>query len=379
MSMFTLRVRDFRALERIDWAPSGVCVLAGANGAGKTTTLDALRFVRELFVNGQEDVFQVVDGVAFRRWGAGLEAPVEFALEVGEIRWKVRFPMSAQGIRGTYGEELHRGEEVVIRAAMFQETWDLRGEAQPRHTRRCGARVLWDRGTEPWMKPLVDFLEGIRVYPGYSLGQVKTVQPVSQGDAVLHGDGRNLWSVLSNWKASPLRYGGRYQWVMDEAHRAFPDLIGSIEFDRGIPYVFRPGSADPAEGLLPNRQADGLLAGLLHLTAVAGAPGGSLLAFDELEEHLHPHAIRSVISAMRAKADEQDLTIVLTTHSPVVLNQFRDEPDQVYVLGHGDPDAPSPAPMTDLHDEAWIAQAKLGSLYEQLAFGAPPAIGKTAP
>jgi len=47
----------------------------------------------------------------------------------------------------------------------------------------------------------------------------------------------------------------------------------------------------------------------------------------------------------------------------------------VYVLGHGVKDLDVPAPMTDLHNEEWLAQAKLGSLYERLAFGAP-AIGE---
>ena len=31
-----------------------------------------------------------------------------------------------------------------------------------------------------------------------------------------------------------------------------------------------------------------------------------------------------------------------------------------------------PASMTALHSAEWIAQAKLGTLYERLAFAAPP-------
>ncbi|MBK6848829.1 MAG: ATP-binding protein [Proteobacteria bacterium] len=132
-----------------------------------------------------------------------------------------------------------------------------------------------------------------------------------------------------------------------------------------------PGATDPADGLPPNRAADGLLVGLLHLTAVAGALDGSLVAFDEVENHLHPHAIRSLIAAMRQQAEERNLTIVLTTHSPVVLNQFVCAPEQVYVLDRADPDLPMPARMSDLHNEDWLAQSKLGTLYERLAFAAP--------
>lgn len=373
---FRIRVRDFRVLERLDWSPEGVCVLSGANGVGKSTTLDAFRFLRALFSRGHESAFGAVDGVAFQRWGADLNAPVEFCVEVGELTWTLRFPMSAQGLKSTYGEELHRGGEVVLRAAMFQDEWILGQERQPLDEARCCTKVLWDRQSPPWMRPLVDVLSGIRIHDTYWLNQVKRVEPARATDSFLHMTGRNLWSVLANWKGSPLRYHGQFDWVMAEARRAFPGIIGTIEFDRGLPYLFRPGANDPSEGLLPNRAADGMLTGLLHLTALAGAKDGSLLAFDEVENQLHPHAIRSIIAAMRRQADERDLTIVLTTHSPVVLNQFRDEPGQVFVLGHGEPDLKVPASMTELHTEEWIAQAKLGSLYERLAFGAPEIDGQ---
>lgn len=378
MPHFTLRISNFRVLERLDWMPEGVCVLSGANGAGKSTTLDAIKFLRALFLWGHESAFQAVDGVAFARWGATSDTPVEFSVEVADLVWKLRFPMSAQGVQGTYGEELHRGGNLVLRAAMFEDGWYLGTENQPRDEQRCCAKVLWDRGTASWMQPLERMFEGIRTYDSYWLNQVKDVKAVGATDSFLHGTGRNIWAVLANWKASPLRYRSQFDWVLSEARRAFPGIIGDIEFDRGLPYFFRPGATDPAEGLLPNRAADGLLTGLLHLTAVAGAKPGSLVAFDEVENQLHPHAIRTILSAMRQQAYERGLTIVLTTHSPVVLNQFRDEPEQVYVLGHGVAGLEVPAPMTALHSEEWIAQAKLGSLYEQLAFGAPDVAGGAA-
>jgi hypothetical protein len=371
MAYFTLRIRDFRVLECFEWSPDGVCVLSGANGAGKSTTLDAFWFLRTLFAGGNESAFLAVDGGAFRRWDAEADTPVEFSLEVQNIRWTLRLPMSAHGIRGAWGEELFRDDQIVLRAGMFQDEWFLGVDRQSRDEKRCCAKVLWDRGTASWMQPLVDVLDGLRLYPTYWLNKVKQVEPNGAADSYLHGSGRNVWSVLANWKGSPLRYRGQFEWVMAEARRAFPGIIGTIEFDRGLPYLFRHGATDPAEGLLPSRAADGLLTGLLHLVAVAGARSGSLVAFDEVENHLHPYAIRSLVGAMRQQAEERHLTIVLTTHSPVVLNQFREEPEQVFVLGHNDPELPDPARMTDLHTDEWLAQAKLGTLYERLAFGAP--------
>jgi hypothetical protein len=59
-----------------------------------------------------------------------------------------------------------------------------------------------------------------------------------------------------------------------------------------------------------------------------------------------------------------------------VLNGFRDEPEHVFVLNHGRAGISNPGRMSDLHSEEWLAQAKLGTLYEQLAFAAPTSIGK---
>jgi predicted ATPase len=165
--------------------------------------------------------------------------------------------------------------------------------------------------------------------------------------------------------------------VLQQAIRAFPEVIADLEFDDdGSAHLF-PADSRSADDTLPLHLApDGLIRGLLVLTAVAGAPNGSVVAIDDLEDALHPHAIRSILASVREWSAEHDLTVIFTTHSPVVLNGFRDEPEHVFVLNHGRAGISNPGRMSDLHSEEWLAQAKLGTLYEQLAFAAPTSIGK---
>lgn len=367
----TLRAQNFRTFERLEWSPRGVCLLSGANGAGKSTTLDALQFLRVLFERGHEAAFARVGARHFRHFGTSESDPVVFELEVGDVRWKLRFPMSSAGLKDTFGEELYRGSDLVLRAAMFQQGWFLGTERRELDELRCCAKVFWDRGDAAWMKPFVDAVTGIDVHKAYRLDQVQRSDAVTPRQRSLHGDGANLWSVLAGWKSSAIRSEGRFEWVMSEARKAFPGLLSTVEFEGGFPVLFPEGASQPERALPPERAAEGLLVGLLHLTALAGARPGSLVAFDEPENHLHPHAIRSLLASMRARSDEHDLTVVLTTHSPVVMNEFRDEPGQVFVLDRSDPSRPVPVRMTDLHSEEWLAQAKLGTLYERLAFGSP--------
>ena len=53
----------------------------------------------------------------------------------------------------------------------------------------------------------------------------------------------------------------------------------------------------------------------------------------------------------------------------MVLNAIHD-PGKIFVLGERGR-ADSMAALLTLHDEDWLAQARLGTLYERLAFGAP--------
>jgi len=346
-----------------------VCLLVGPNGSGKTTILNALTFLRSLFLSGHEAAFNNVQGMAFRRLGIDPSVPVEFKISVADITWMLRFPMSAHGLSGSYGEELHHGKDVVLRAPMFQNKWYLGKQTMPFDETRCCAKVLWDSGKADWMKPLLNTLTGVRIYFAYWMNQIQRFEPATRTDVYLHPTGRNIWTVLANWLAAPTRFRGQFDWVLSKAQKAFPDLIKNIEFDRGFPYLFRSDATDVGDGLPPFLQADGLLTGLAHLTAVAGARDGSLIAFDEIENQLHPHAIRSLITAMREQAEERELTIILTTHSPVVLNEFKGQEDRIFVLERGW-NGPLPVPLNEVRDDAWLSHFVLGDLYEREQFAA---------
>jgi hypothetical protein len=73
---------------------------------------------------------------------------------------------------------------------------------------------------------------------------------------------------------------------------------------------------------------------------------------------------------MRQQAEERCLTIILTTHSPVVMNEFKGYEDQFYVLRQRSAEL-VPCALDELHDPNWLAHFVLGDLYERSEIAAP--------
>jgi len=176
----------------------------------------------------------------------------------------------------------------------------------------------------------------------------------------LSPDGADIFTVLRNWKAGDRKHEERFEFVRDGLRKAFPGLFDGIDFEAAGQVVtarfYMPGVARP----LPFHAAPtGLLAGLLHLAAVASCPDGATVAIDEFENSLHPHAIRVLIDHIRERAGKMNLNVLLASHSPVVLNQFHECPSKVIVM---DPLNP-PTPLDKLENPEWLAQFSLGELY----------------
>jgi len=106
--------------------------------------------------------------------------------------------------------------------------------------------------------------------------------------------------------------------------------------------------------------SEGQRHGISILTLISRARLGDLLVFDNFEAQLAPATIRMLLHWIRKRADDFHLCVVLTTQSPVVLDTFRDDLDQVFLFEHGSGQA-----LTKIHSPEWLAQVNLGDLYSR--------------
>lgn len=103
---------------------------------------------------------------------------------------------------------------------------------------------------------------------------------------------------------------------------------------------------------------DGMTWYAFYLIALLHSKNNIILTFESPEISLHPSMIRSLIEIFKNYAEEHNMIILLSTHSPVVLNQFNENPHNVLVV--------SPEKtilLTDLCKPEWLSQFSIGSLY----------------
>ncbi|MGH7170703.1 MAG: AAA family ATPase, partial [Gemmataceae bacterium] len=299
------------------------------------------------------------------------------------LYWELQLPIRGASVDPRPGERVLRAEDnlydpkQLVHRALFSNivSSDFYSGSLVGDDERLALRVVYDATQAPELKPLVSAIESFRFYRSYNLFGLRRNGSLHNSDVYVNSSGENTFAVLRNWR-DRRELQPKYDFVLRGLRSAFPEFFDDIEFvgagqtisvnlfapksDQSVPLYFAP---------------NGWLTGLLHLCAVAGAQPGSLIAIDEMENTLHPFAIRQLTAAFREWSEEHDVTVCLASHSPVLLDEFQDDPARVFVMEHGQSNLP--VPLTELRDREWLAQFSLGRLYAHGEFGSQQA--DTAP
>jgi len=75
----------------------------------------------------------------------------------------------------------------------------------------------------------------------------------------------------------------------------------------------------------------------------------ALLYVEEPERGIHPRRLRELVDLMRRAVRERSCQLVLATHSPVVADAFRDDPEAILLFRRG-PQGTEVKRCTDLPD-----------------------------
>lgn len=362
---FRLQVRNYRGLRAVDWSPEGVCALVGANGSGKTTLLDVPALLGDAIDRGMARALEAHGGIANARnlYVAGDE-PYAFEVAVGDVAWHLTPVLAEMGFRSR--ERLTvAGQVVILREsgaehALFN-TSPGRLQVRDSLALKVGEAV-------PEARTIIDPLCRYRLYGAYDLVGLRTSGSPDSGARRLDQRGGSVFAVLRNWRDKRQDHG-RYEFVLDGVRDIFSDLFEDLDFAKAAQVVGADIHLKRGRSHSASLAPDGWFAALLHLTAVASTDEGDVIAIDEPENALHPRAIKLLLEHMRTWSRRRNVTILLATHSPVIISDFDTRPEQLYVMQQDQP--VSPVPVTDLKERDWLAHFTLGDLYMREEFGAP--------
>ncbi|MFI5299244.1 MAG: AAA family ATPase [Polyangiales bacterium] len=156
-------------------------------------------------------------------------------------------------------------------------------------------------------------------------------------------DGRGLAQVLLEWSGGNR---ARVTALNEFVHALLPEIseveVESVQAEPGAGGSLGapppPGSkrlrvlqAD-GERFDARRISDGVLSLIgLAMNAIEAGPD-TVLFLEEPEQFVHPTLLHGVVDLFRRVATKQKCQIVLATHSPRLLNEFRDEPESVVIF-----------------------------------------------
>ena len=317
-------VRNYRSLAG-DGAPVSlgpVTVLVGPNGSGKSSFCDALAFLADSMVNLTN---ALSNGEADSRGGfASLR-------KSGSSGFSIRMEAESEGITGHYEVELvatEGGYRIAKESAEWRAKFEIRngewyeGKRVEGVTIPPNGLVLALLQTDPRFIDLASAIARIRVY---KVPPIVLRQPQDKGEkgALMDGLGRNWPTTLDAITKGPRK--GSLVVALNRLTDDISDVrVQSLGGKQIVEFLHRnPGETKGGRWSPADQESDGTLRAAALLTALVQDPLPSLVCIEEPELAIHPGALEILYDFIHSA--QRKSQVVLTTHSPDLLDNFEPE------------------------------------------------------
>ncbi|MFT3781602.1 MAG: AAA family ATPase [Nibricoccus sp.] len=282
----TITFRNFKALRNTSLTLSPFNLVVGPNGSGKTSLIQALLHLRGLTKLPIRDAHGTVPPIA---------SP--------EIDFRFAPPFEELGVKMSCSTDF---------------VCDLLKVSSP--------------SPELWSQAMAEILR-IRSYLFDHYAMAEPVFHDKGGE--LAGNGANLAAVLARWKN-----GQRADF--DRLEAEFCRMLTEFE---GLEFVHQSDGRVAlaarligGERVLADSMSQGTLYTIAILTLAFDPTPPSLICIEEIDRGIHPRLLRDIRDAFYRLShpesfgeNRRSVQIVATTHSPYLLDLFKDHPDEVVI------------------------------------------------
>ena len=336
-----LRAQNFKSLRTLDVSLGPLNVLVGPNMGGKSNILDVLRFLYESWFP-QPGTYGPVNALARRGgmdevlWKGGKDELVSIVIEFADpLRQGRSFEYGIELVKGAAGyvniqaERLvlqEDGKQIPLIERDSQGRWLVNADST-RLVNIQAERSAMELAPPNWDGyPLKWFAQNWRYYELVP-SLMKQVNQVTAG-GILDAQGRNLSAWLM-WLQT--RSPESFERVTEAARDVFPDIRRLLTWPTQQGTVYLASQEEALAHPTPLFQmSDGevVFVAFLSLIFAPDDLSGTLFFIEEPENHLHPKLIETLVALLRQVRQEvadrnvASSQIVLTTHSPYVLDQM---------------------------------------------------------
>ncbi len=318
-----LTVENFKSLEKtcVEFGP--VTVLVGRSGTGKTNFVTALRFLRDYLYFGQGALQRYGD---WRQLLPATQEKCQMAFEVVfdvkgiEAPFEYRIVFHEAGPGAAVSEEsLKLGEELLFR----QVNGKWQSEPQLVSVPQPGQLAI---GRIPAISEIVIAYTALTTGIGWHYFPA-TVLAVNQGDSQaisgLQDDAGNYLQILKQI-ASNLQDLNVRKNIIATLQRLNPTItaieLNSIQNPSEI--VVGHKFNEKILSLSLSQESDGFRRFYAHLLALYQLPPKQTLVFEEPENGVFPGALALLADEFKAAPEAGRGQVILTTHSPNLLDRF---------------------------------------------------------
>jgi predicted ATPase len=343
-------VENYKALRAVTIDLTPIHVLIGPNDSGKTSVLEAIAALSRSATKPMHAVFQGHWEKLELVWQQRAELPVvleaEFApVDTASLGYQLRLAFSTHHEPRIFGERIEYASETV-----WERTAGQHSESWVSSSRNPG---LPDSKEIRSARQIVNLLDGTSQYRWVPQHLALPVESSASRSFVIGPTGLGLARFLDDLL-------GEYRKEFDELERRFCELFqrssdgqptfGGIKLRSSKAYRISPedpvsvveaGQAGKrlyfslagSDAIIPASQAsDGVLIILAYLAVLYSPKPPRFLLLEEPENGIHPKRLVEIIGMLRELVAEQGnrTQIVLTTHSPYLLDLF--QPEEVTLL-----------------------------------------------